>query len=136
MAPRRGLREDQRRDAYLWRAVDHEGDVPESFASKTRRKPAVLKFMKKLMKRHGCAKVITTDGLRSYEAARRVWLRRSFGPSRNRSLGGGTVKRKLHHATSWTIGFGGLIKKLPGGLRDDRCRSRARGRYGVGGDRW
>ena len=54
---------------YLWRAVDQEGEVLESFASKTRDKPAALKFMKKLMKRHGRAKVITTDGLRSYKAA-------------------------------------------------------------------
>ena len=54
---------------YLWRAVDHEGEVLESFASKTRDKPAALKFMKKLMKRHSKAKVITTDGLRSYKAA-------------------------------------------------------------------
>ena len=38
---------------YLWRAVDHEGEVLESFASKTRDKPAALKFIKKLMKRHG-----------------------------------------------------------------------------------
>ena len=36
---------------YLWRAVDHEGEVLESVASKTRDKPAALKFMKKLMKR-------------------------------------------------------------------------------------
>jgi putative transposase len=54
---------------YLWRAVDHEGEVLESFASKTRDKPAALKFTKKLMKRHGRAKVVTTDGLRSYRAA-------------------------------------------------------------------
>ena len=54
---------------YLWRAVDHEGEVLESFASKTRDKPAALKFMKKLMKRHGRARAITTDGLRSYKAA-------------------------------------------------------------------
>jgi putative transposase len=54
---------------YLWRAVDHEGEVLESFASKTRDKPAALKFIKKLMKRHGRAKAITTDGLRSYKAA-------------------------------------------------------------------
>ncbi len=54
---------------YLWRAVDHEGEVLESFASKTRDKPAALKVMKKLMKRHGGAKVVTTDGLRSYRAA-------------------------------------------------------------------
>src|ERR1700748_614864 len=54
---------------YLWRAVDHEGEVLESFASKTRDKAAALKFMKRLMKRHGAAKAITTDGLRSYKAA-------------------------------------------------------------------
>lgn len=54
---------------YLWRAVDREGEVLESFASKTRDKPAALKFMKKLMKRHGPAKPITTDGLRPYNAA-------------------------------------------------------------------
>ena len=54
---------------YLWRAVDHEGEVLESFATKARDKAAALKFMKKLMKRHGCAKVVTTDGLRSYRAA-------------------------------------------------------------------
>src|SRR6201996_2779206 len=54
---------------YLWRAVDHEGEVLESFATKTRDKAAALKFMKKLMRRHGSAKVITTDGLRSYRAA-------------------------------------------------------------------
>ena len=54
---------------YLWRAVDHEGEVLESFATKERDKKAALNFMKKLMKRHGCARTITTDGLRSYAAA-------------------------------------------------------------------
>ena len=54
---------------YLWRAVDHEGEVLESFATKARDKTAALKFMKKLMKRHGKARAITTDGLRSYRAA-------------------------------------------------------------------
>src|ERR1700761_6666778 len=54
---------------YLWRAVDHEGEVLESFATKEWDKAAALKFMKKLMRRHGSAKVITTDGLRSYRAA-------------------------------------------------------------------
>ena len=52
---------------YLWRAIDHE--VLESFVTKERDKAAALKFMKKLMKRHGTAKIITTDGLRSYKAA-------------------------------------------------------------------
>jgi putative transposase len=54
---------------YLWRAVDHEGEVLESFASKTRDKAAALKFIKKMMKRHGKPKAIVTDGLRSYGTA-------------------------------------------------------------------
>lgn len=54
---------------YLWRAVDQEGEVLESFATKTRDKAAALTFMKKLMRRHGRAKAVTTDGLRSYRAA-------------------------------------------------------------------
>lgn len=40
-----------------------------SVVSKTRDKAAALKVIKKLMKRQGTAKVITTDGLRSYKAA-------------------------------------------------------------------
>ncbi|HRO33295.1 MAG TPA: IS6 family transposase [Brevundimonas sp.] len=54
---------------YLWRAVDHEGEVLESFVTKTRDKAAALKFIKKAMKRHGRPKAIVTDGLRSYKAA-------------------------------------------------------------------
>lgn len=37
---------------YLWRAVDHEGEVLESFMSKTRDTASALKFLKKLMKRY------------------------------------------------------------------------------------
>jgi putative transposase len=54
---------------YLWRAVDHEGEVLESFVTKERDKAAALKFIKKAMKRHGRPKAIVTDGLRSYRAA-------------------------------------------------------------------
>jgi putative transposase len=54
---------------YLWRAVDHEGEVLEVFATKTRDKAAALKFLKRMMKRHGKPKVIITDKLRSYGAA-------------------------------------------------------------------
>jgi putative transposase len=54
---------------YLWRAVDHEGEVLEAFVSKTRDKAAALKFLGKLMKRHGRAGELVTDGLRSYGAA-------------------------------------------------------------------
>ena len=54
---------------YLWRAVDHEGEILESFVTRTRDKDAALRFMKKAMKRHGSPEAITTDGLRSYKAA-------------------------------------------------------------------
>jgi putative transposase len=56
---------------YLWRAVDHEGEVLESFVTKERDKAAALKFIKKALKRHGRTKAIVTDGLRSYGAALR-----------------------------------------------------------------
>jgi len=54
---------------YLWRAVDHEGEVLESFVTRKRDKSAALAFMKKALKRHGKAEVIVTDELRSYPAA-------------------------------------------------------------------
>jgi len=56
---------------YLWRAVDHEGEVLESFVTKTRDKKAALKFLRKAIKKHGRADVLVTDKLRSYGAALR-----------------------------------------------------------------
>ena len=54
---------------YLWRAVDHEGEVLESYVASTRDKGAALTFIKKALKRHGSPEAIATDGLRSYSAA-------------------------------------------------------------------
>ena len=54
---------------YLWRAVDHEGEVLEVFATKRRDRRAALKFLKRAMKRYGGPEVIVTDRLRSYGAA-------------------------------------------------------------------
>jgi putative transposase len=54
---------------YLWRAIDHEGEVLESFVTKSRDRKAALKFIKKSMKRHGRPETIVTDKLRSYGAA-------------------------------------------------------------------
>ena len=54
---------------YLWRAVDQEGEILESFVTKKRDKAAALSFMKRALKRHGSPDAITTDGLRSYGAA-------------------------------------------------------------------
>ncbi|WP_299356831.1 IS6 family transposase [uncultured Shimia sp.] len=57
---------------YLWRAVDHEGEVLESYVTKRRDKVAALKFMKKAMKRYGKPAAVVTDKLRSYGAAMKV----------------------------------------------------------------
>ena len=54
---------------YLWRAVDQEGEVLESFVTKRRDRKAALAFLKKAMKRYGTPKAIVTDRLRSYRAA-------------------------------------------------------------------
>jgi len=54
---------------YLWRSVDHEGEILESYVTKTRDKAAALRFMKKALRRHGSPEAVVTDGLRSYGAA-------------------------------------------------------------------
>ena len=80
---------------YLWRAIDHEGEVLESFVTKSRNKKAALKFLKKPLKRHGPADEIVTDLLRSYGAALRElgicdkqdtghWANNSHQPFRRR----------------------------------------------------
>jgi putative transposase len=56
---------------YLCRAVDHEGEVLESFVTKTREKVAALIFLEKAMRRYGPLKALVTDGLRSYGATMR-----------------------------------------------------------------
>ena len=54
---------------YLWRAVDHEGEVLEAYVTKKRDRKAALRFLRKAMKRYGHPEVIVTDRLRSYRAA-------------------------------------------------------------------
>ena len=56
---------------YLWRAVDHEGEVLEAVVTKRRNKAAALKFLRKSMKRHSNAEKIVTDRFASYTAALR-----------------------------------------------------------------
>ncbi len=72
LARRRGLRDPKGREAtingethYLWRAVEHEGEVLESYVAKKRDESAAIRFFKKTLKRHGQVEMIITDGLRS-----------------------------------------------------------------------
>ena len=57
---------------YLWRAVDHEGEVLEVFVTKRRDRRAALKFLKRTMRRYGRPRSIVTDRLRSYRSAMKV----------------------------------------------------------------
>ena len=60
------------RPITFWRAVDHEGEVLESYVTKRRDRKAALKFLRKSMKRFGKPEIIVTDKLRSYGAAMKV----------------------------------------------------------------
>ena len=57
---------------YLWRAVDHEGEVLEVYATKRRDHRAALEILKRAMKRYGRPATIVTDRLQSYRAAMKV----------------------------------------------------------------
>ena len=54
---------------YLWRAVDHEGEVLEAVVTAKRDKAAAMKFLKRIMKKYGRPLSVVTDGLCSYPAA-------------------------------------------------------------------
>ena len=55
---------------YLWRAVDHEGEVLDMLVQRRRDTRAALRLMRKLLKRQGFApKLLVTDKLRSYASA-------------------------------------------------------------------
>ena len=51
---------------YLWRAVDHEGEVLETVVTAKRDKAAALKFLKRTMKKYGQPRRVVTDRLCSY----------------------------------------------------------------------
>jgi putative transposase len=60
---------------YLWRAVDQDGHVLDSLVQRRRDKTAAKKLFRKLLK--GCQdvpRVIVTDQLKSYGAAKREIL--------------------------------------------------------------
>jgi putative transposase len=55
---------------YLWRAVDHEGEILDMLVQRRRDKGAALRLVRKLLRKLGFApKSLTTDKLGSYGAA-------------------------------------------------------------------
>ncbi len=73
---------------YLWRAVDHEGEVLEVFVTKRRDRRAALKFLKRTMKRYGRPQSIVTDRLRSYR-----WAMKVIGNAADQEYGSLPVRR-------------------------------------------
>jgi putative transposase len=99
---------------YLWRAVDHESEVLESFVTKTRDKKAALKFLKKTLKRHGPAGEFVTDCLRSYGAA----LRELGAATRRKPVAGPTIAPRTR-----TYPFVDESGRCSGSGACERCRS-------------
>jgi IS1 family transposase len=55
---------------YLWRAVDHEGEVLDMLVQSRRDSRAALRLMRKLLRKQGFVpKLLVTDKLRSYGSA-------------------------------------------------------------------
>ena len=60
---------------WLWRAVDEEGNVLSILMQSRRNQKAAKKFLKKLLKKQGFApRVMVTDKLKSYGAAKKEIL--------------------------------------------------------------
>jgi putative transposase len=57
---------------YLWRAVDHEGEVLEAYVTRRRDRKAALRFLRRTMNRYGSPNVVVTDRLGSYKAAMKL----------------------------------------------------------------
>jgi putative transposase len=58
------------RQMYLWRAVDHEGEILDVLVQRRRDRRAALRLMRKLLRKQGFApRTVVTDKLRSYRAA-------------------------------------------------------------------
>ena len=57
---------------WLWRAVDQHGNAFEILVQSRRNTKAAKRFMRKLMKHYGVPRVMITDKLRTYGAAKRA----------------------------------------------------------------
>jgi putative transposase len=62
---------------YLWRAVDSEGNVLDVLLQRQRHTKAAERFFRKLLKKQGFVpRVIVTDKLKSYAAAKKQLMKR------------------------------------------------------------
>ena len=92
---------------YLWRAVDHEGEVLEAVVTSKRDKAAALKLLKRIMKKYGAPRSIVTDRLRCiFRGDRDVGT-----PIGTRSAVGSTIARRIHIAVPTTRASHAAVSK-------------------------
>jgi transposase-like protein len=87
---------------YLWRAVDHEGEVLDMLVQRRRGCRAALRLMRKLLKKQGFGpKLLVTDKLRSYSAAfRRLRLTRPHEQELRKTIGLKTLISRCDDASA------------------------------------
>ena len=98
---------------YLWRVVDHEGEVLDMLVQSRRDSRTALRLMRKLLKKQGFApKLLVTDKLRSYAHLIETTARLLAPPPRHR-----TRPREMDNGSSATaiVGPRPLIRLGPGG---------------------
>ena len=80
---------------WLWRAVDHEGEVLEAVVTARRDKAAALKLLKRIMKNYGRPQSIVTDRLRAYSAAMK-----EIGAADRHEVGGAPQQSRREFASA------------------------------------
>ena len=87
---------------YLWRAVDHEGEVLDMLVQRRRGCRAALRLMRKLLKKQGFGpKLLVADKLRSYSAApRRLRLTRPHEQELRKTIGLKTLISRCDDASA------------------------------------
>src|ERR1700730_6061598 len=102
---------------YLWRAVDHEGEVLEILVQRRRDRSAAVKLVRKLLRKQGFAPTrVTTDKLRSYGAAFQhlgLSCHHEQGPRENNRAENShqVVRRREQDATLQISGIGATLSE-------------------------
>jgi hypothetical protein len=78
---------------YLWRAVDHGGEIFETVLTVRRDKAAAPKLLKRVMKKYGRPQTVVTDAVCSYPAA----MKRSTTAIATKLVVGSTIALRIRH---------------------------------------
>jgi putative transposase len=90
--------------AYLWRAVDSEGEVLDVLVQSRRNKRAALKLMRKLLKKYALSQTSWSRRYKNRSASQgrmlRVFLELAMNRRRLHGLGQTSVPRRRNQGTS------------------------------------